>query len=110
MIEPFTGGTPADAPPRRSRTAGGRIVDGRLAAVDGLRAVAVAGVIAFHFGLGVPGGFLGVDLFFVISGYVITRLLLIEWHRTGSIAWARFPPCCICRSARNRISRAWSTW
>jgi peptidoglycan/LPS O-acetylase OafA/YrhL len=65
-------------------------VDGRIAAVDGLRAVAVAGVIAFHFGIDLPGGFLGVDLFFVISGYVITRLLLIEWHRTGSIAWARF--------------------
>jgi peptidoglycan/LPS O-acetylase OafA/YrhL len=63
---------------------------GRIGAVDGLRAVAVAGVIAFHFGLGVPGGFLGVDLFFVISGYVITRLLLMEWHRTGSIDWARF--------------------
>ncbi|GAB2821331.1 hypothetical protein GCM10027176_27140 [Actinoallomurus bryophytorum] len=63
---------------------------GRIGAVEGLRAVAVAGVIAFHFGLGVPGGFLGVDLFFVISGYVITRLLLIEWHRTGSIDWLRF--------------------
>lgn len=63
---------------------------GRIGAVEGLRAVAVAGVIAFHFGLGVPGGFLGVDLFFVISGYVITRLLLIEWHRAGSINWLRF--------------------
>jgi peptidoglycan/LPS O-acetylase OafA/YrhL len=64
--------------------------NGRIRAVDGLRALAVSGVIAFHFGLGVPGGFLGVDLFFVISGYVITRLLLIEWQRTGTIGWARF--------------------
>jgi peptidoglycan/LPS O-acetylase OafA/YrhL len=79
-----TGGAPAGAPPRRLTG------DERIGAVDGLRAVAVAGVIAFHLGLGVRGGFLGVDLFFVISGYVITRLLLTEWHRTGSIAWARF--------------------
>jgi peptidoglycan/LPS O-acetylase OafA/YrhL len=62
----------------------------RIGAIEGLRAVAVAGVIAFHFGIGVPGGFLGVDLFFVISGYVITRLLLIEWQRAGSIDWLRF--------------------
>src|SRR3954453_3721809 len=62
----------------------------RIGAVDGLRAFAVSGVIAFHFGLGVPGGFLGVDFFFVISGYVITRLLLIEWCRTGTVAWTRF--------------------
>jgi peptidoglycan/LPS O-acetylase OafA/YrhL len=62
----------------------------RIRAVDGLRAFAVSGVIAFHFGLGLPGGFLGVDFFFVISGYVITRLLLIEWRRAGTIAWTRF--------------------
>jgi peptidoglycan/LPS O-acetylase OafA/YrhL len=76
--------TRAPAVPPRARA------EARIGAVDGLRAVAVGGVIAFHFGLGVPGGFLGVDLFFVISGYVITRLLLTEWHRTGAIAWARF--------------------
>lgn len=74
------------APPRVRRAPS----TGRIGTVDGLRAVAVAGVIAFHFGIGVPGGFLGVDLFFVISGYVITRLLLIEWRRTGSIDWLRF--------------------
>ncbi|MDN3359580.1 acyltransferase [Actinomadura sp. DC4] len=74
------------APPRVARTH----TSVRIGAVDGLRAVAVAGVIAFHFGMGVPGGFLGVDLFFVISGYVITRLLLIEWRRTAAIDWKRF--------------------
>jgi peptidoglycan/LPS O-acetylase OafA/YrhL len=79
-------GTPVLVPAPARRTA----ADGRIGAVDGLRAIAVAGVIAFHFGIGVPGGFLGVDLFFVISGYVITRLLLIEWQRTGSIGWTRF--------------------
>ena len=73
------------------RTPGGpRGASGRINAVDGLRAVALGGVIAFHYGLGLPGGFLSVDLFFVISGYVITRLLMIEWQKTGSIDWLRF--------------------
>ncbi|TGP22981.1 acyltransferase [Mesorhizobium sp. M1D.F.Ca.ET.184.01.1.1] len=47
--------------------------------VDGLRAIAVIAVILFHFGVpGFPGGFVGVDIFFVISGYLITRLLVAE--------------------------------
>jgi peptidoglycan/LPS O-acetylase OafA/YrhL len=48
-----------------------------IAPIDGLRALAVSAVILYHLGITwIPGGFLGVDLFFVISGYVITRLLL----------------------------------
>jgi peptidoglycan/LPS O-acetylase OafA/YrhL len=59
--------------------------------IDGLRAIAVAIVVAFHAGLpGVGGGFVGVDVFFVISGYLITGLLLEELRETGSISLSRF--------------------
>ncbi len=57
-----------------------------IPAVDGLRAVAVIAVILYHLGFSwIPGGFLGVDLFFVISGYVITRLLLDSIQRSGGL-------------------------
>ena len=57
-----------------------------IPAIDGLRAVAVAAVILYHLGFTwIPGGFLGVDLFFVISGYVITRLLLDSIERSGGL-------------------------
>jgi peptidoglycan/LPS O-acetylase OafA/YrhL len=57
-----------------------------IPAIDGLRAVAVTAVIFYHLGFSwIPGGFLGVDLFFVISGYVITRLLLDSIERSGGL-------------------------
>lgn len=59
-------------------------------AIQGLRAVAVLMVVAYHAGLPVPGGFTGVDVFFVISGFVIAEMLRREWTSTGSIALGRF--------------------
>ncbi len=57
-----------------------------MPAIDGLRAIAVLAVFLFHVGvLWMPGGFLGVDVFFVISGYLITALLVSEFKRRGFI-------------------------
>ncbi|PHK49867.1 acyltransferase family protein [Staphylococcus edaphicus] len=59
--------------------------------LDGLRAIAVMGIIIYHLNkLWLTGGFLGVDTFFVISGYLITSLLLYEYENTGIINLKRF--------------------
>ena len=59
--------------------------------IEGLRAVCVVAVIAFHaFPDALSGGFIGVDIFFVISGYLITRLLVGEYHKDGRIHLRRF--------------------
>ena len=67
---------------------------GRLAPLDGIRAFAVTAVILYHATPGwTRGGYFGVDVFFVLSGYLITSLVLGEWQNTGRIAtsafWAR---------------------
>jgi len=57
-----------------------------LPGLDGLRALAVAAVLLYHAELAwLPGGFLGVEVFFVISGYLITALLLTEWRQLGPV-------------------------
>jgi peptidoglycan/LPS O-acetylase OafA/YrhL len=62
-----------------------------LAELDGVRALAILAVLAHHGSYGfVKGGFLGVDLFFVLSGFLITRLLAAEWARHGSIRLSMF--------------------
>jgi peptidoglycan/LPS O-acetylase OafA/YrhL len=64
---------------------------GRVPALDGLRAVAIAAVILFHYKNSLfPGGFVGVDLFFVISGYVVTRSLRDEFASSGRIGIGSF--------------------
>ena len=59
--------------------------------IDGLRALAVIAVLVYHMeSTWLPGGFLGVEVFFVISGFLITSLLLAEWDRTGRINFGAF--------------------
>ena len=63
----------------------------QLPGLDGLRAIAVIAVIVYHLNASwLPGGFLGVDVFFVISGYLITSLLLAEFERTDDLALGHF--------------------
>ncbi len=88
-----------------------------IAPIDGLRAIAVAAVILYHLGINwIPGGFLGVDLFFVISGYVITRLLLDSIMSKGALDlrefyWARVrrlvPPLLFMLGGTTFIIAAW---
>jgi peptidoglycan/LPS O-acetylase OafA/YrhL len=64
---------------------------GHIRGLDGIRALSVLAIIAFHTGLNsVPGGFYGVDSFFVLSGFLITSLLVREWSGTGTIRLRRF--------------------
>lgn len=58
--------------------------------IDGLRAIAVLSVLIYHAGISLPGGFVGVDIFFVISGYLITALLSKELEASGKISLLDF--------------------
>jgi peptidoglycan/LPS O-acetylase OafA/YrhL len=64
---------------------------GRIAGLDGLRAIAVLFVFLHHTGLaGVNGGFVGVDIFFVLSGYLITMILSREFEKNGKLSFSTF--------------------
>ena len=79
---------PSEEPPRRREATPER---GFRGDVEGLRAVAVGLVLLYHGGLSlVPGGFVGVDVFFVISGFLITGLLVKEMRKTGTISLVGF--------------------
>lgn len=58
--------------------------------IQGLRAIALLLVLAFHSGLGLDGGYVGVDVFFVLSGFLITGLLIREGEKTGRIDFLSF--------------------
>src|SRR2546421_959734 len=76
---------------RPSEGAGGASGKKYRPGLDGLRALAIVGVLLYHAGLRwMPGGLLGVDLFFVISGFLITSLLITELQRSGRIALTAF--------------------
>jgi peptidoglycan/LPS O-acetylase OafA/YrhL len=89
--------TPGPRSPGRSR---GPHDGFYLAQLDVLRGLAVLAVVAFHADLPwSSSGFLGVDVFFVLSGFLITRLLVVELETTGTIGWRAF-------EAR-RVRRLW---
>jgi len=82
-------GSVADPAASVRAPAGGRLP--YLPGLDGVRALAVAAVLLFHLPARVmPGGFLGVDLFFVLSGFLITSLLLEEMARTRTVGFKAF--------------------
>ena len=92
----WDGGPAGDGGARRDMSTdanapGARPTLGHIRGLDGIRALSVLAIIAFHTGLNsVPGGFYGVDSFFVLSGFLITSLLLKEWGGSGTIRLRRF--------------------
>ena len=76
------------------------LISGRKHALDGLRIIAVAGVFLFHTVNGfAPGGSIGVDVFFTLSGFVITLLIMKEYGATGRLRLGVF--------YAKRLARLW---
>jgi peptidoglycan/LPS O-acetylase OafA/YrhL len=96
----------------------GRPAHPRRADIQGLRAIAVAAVVLYHLGVpGLSGGYVGVDVFFVVSGFLITGNLLREHARTGRISLPRFwarrvsrlaPPALLVIAATTLATAAWA--
>ncbi len=109
-----TADTATGATPQSGRARSGP--SARIEGLDGLRALAIVGVLVYHLNASwLPGGFLGVDVFFVVSGFLITTLLVREHDRTGRIALSQFwvrrarrllPALVLCVVASVLIARA----
>ncbi len=107
LIRPAGAQQPAATPPAAS---------GRFAGLDGIRALAIISVFVFHlYPAWLPGGFLGVDVFFVISGFLITSLLIRERATKGRIDFKAFwtrrarrllPALALCVGASALVARA----
>jgi peptidoglycan/LPS O-acetylase OafA/YrhL len=87
----------AHAAPKRERKSASTVERGRpisfgfIPALDGLRALAVLGVMAYHGGAPIfDGGFLTIDVFFVLSGFLITSLLIGEWRKRSTVQLGQF--------------------
>lgn len=81
----MTGGL-VQVPAARASQAAGPVRLGHQPALDGLRACAVLAVMAYHSTSSpLPGGYLGVDVFFALSGFLITSVVISEWERFGAV-------------------------
>lgn len=88
--QPVRGSHPRPGASPSSRTNSRRSGE-RIEGLDGIRALAIVAVLIFHLNAAwLPGGYLGVDVFFVVSGFLITTLLVREHERTGRIAFREF--------------------
>ncbi|HEY2563188.1 MAG TPA: acyltransferase family protein, partial [Acidimicrobiales bacterium] len=80
-----------DSPGGESRARTSATGKDRISALDGLRAVSLLILMGYHFGVGwLQGGFFGLDIFYVLSGYLITGLLLGEYRRRGGVKLSGF--------------------
>jgi len=90
-LRPYARGVPGSSILTRERATKAPSTQGHMAGLDGLRGIAVAAVVTYHlWPHALPGGFLGVSVFFTLSGFLITRLLLVDHSKTGGISLKQF--------------------